>query len=440
MSSDLSPLVADDGELRLARRVASYVYGRREVTWPEGVDDPEDDLPDEREFGWVAKLPGPEPGLSERRFVRGDVKIDAVEQVSNVEQVLDDAASRAGGDVFFESMIEGRGLGRLVPGRDFDEGDLVDVRFWGRVLPDQLVTAVEWHDGVPSVKLGGQALSDVDDLGRARAETLRLIRRERAERQGDVEQARSAASAAQSTADAARSEVAAVRESLAGEQAGEPDLLAQLVAVNDELQRLGQNPQPSLMLAFVSLSTALWEAQQEIDAVQTAAITENEARIGEIAALTDELVKTQQELVARRIPVLSDGNDGQHFSRSGTTVTARGEWIGDVQVLEDGVGPRAVRIPNPEGGRTISLTNAGSWVTLLALVSQGVMRRFVRGLSTSFPSASVSWGYVAGSPSFTASTTGAHTIRAKVEWERAIHLATYGLRIVVVGVVVKTIE
>ena len=438
--SDLAPLVADDGELRLARRVASYVYGRREVTWPEDVDDPEDDLPDEREFGWVAKLPGPEPGLSERRFVRGDVQIDAVEQVSNVEQVLDDAASRAGGDVFFESMIEGRGLGRLVPGRDFDEGDLVDVRFWGRVLPDQLVTAVEWHDGVPSVKLGGQALSDVDDLGRARAETLRLIRRERSEREGDVAKVSAAASAAQSTADAARSEVTAVRESLAGEQAGEPDLLAQLVAVNDELQRLGQNPQPSLMLAFVALSTALWEAQQEIDAVQTAAITENEARIGEIAALTDELVKTQQELVARRIPVLSDGNDGQHFSRSGTTVTARGEWIGDVQVLEDGVGPRAVRIPNPEGGRTISLTNAGSWVTLLALVSQGVMRRFVRGLSTSFPSASVSWGYVAGSPSFTASTTGAHTIRAKVEWERAIHLATYGLRIVVGGVVVKTIE
>lgn len=440
MSSDLSPLVADDGELRLARRVASYVYGRREVTWPEDVDDPEDDLPDEREFGWVAKLPGPEPGLSERRFVRGDVQIDAVEQVSEVEQVLDDAASRAGGDVFFESMIEGRGLGRLVPGRDFDEGDLVDVRFWGRVLPDQLVTAVEWHDGVPSVKLGGQALSDVDDLGRARAETLRLIRRERSEREGDVAKVSAAASAAQSTADTARGEVQAVRDSLAGQDAGEPDLLAQLVAVNDELQRLGQDAQPSLMLAFVALSTALWQAQQNIDAVQSAAIAENEARISEIAALTDELVKTQQELVARRIPVLSDGNDGQHFSRNGTTVTAKGTWAGDVQVLEDGVGPRAVRIPNPEGGRTISLTHAGSWVTLLALISQGVMRRFIGRLSRSSPTAPQQWGTVPGSPVFTAGSTIAHTVRATIEWERAVYLADYGLRVLVGGRVVKTIQ
>ncbi|WP_257202941.1 spherulation-specific family 4 protein [Corynebacterium cystitidis] len=186
MFSDLPPLIALDGELRLARRAAAYVFGRREVFWPDGVDDPEDDLPDGREFGWVAKLDGPEPGLSERRFVRGDVKIDAENQVSDVEQVLDDAGMRAGGDVFFEALIEGAGLGRLRPGVDFGEGDLVDVRFWGRILPDQLVTAIEWHGDEPAVKLGGQVISDVGDLDRARGETLRLIQRERAERVGEV--------------------------------------------------------------------------------------------------------------------------------------------------------------------------------------------------------------------------------------------------------------
>ena len=385
MVSDLSPLVADDGELRLARRVASYVYGRREVTWPEGVDDPEDDLPDEREFGWVAKLPGPEPGLSERRFVRGDVQIDAVEQVSNVEQVLDDAASRAGGDVFFESMIEGRGLGRLVPGRDFDEGDLVDVRFWGRVLPDQLVTAVEWHDGVPSVKIGGQLTSDTGELARARAETIRLIGRERREREGDVAEVRSAASSAQSTANTARDEVAAVRDTLAGEQAGEPDLLAQLVAVNDELQRLGQDPQPSLMLAFVAMSTALWTEQRRIDALQDSLIRELQESVAAAKQESAESAKRRAETVLASaagsshpdFPVMNAGAvwslGGSLSAGDAVRVTrwARGE-NGDLlnpsswQAIMSGTGP----VPGTSG------LDGGAFIEVARMSTPLVVRRF----------------------------------------------------------------
>lgn len=182
----LPPLVADGGELRLARRVASFVYGRREVEWPEDVDDPEELLPDGREFGWVAKLEDSEPGLSERRFVRADVKINAAEGYSDVEQALDDSALRAGGDVYFESVIEEDGLGLLVPGVDFRQGDLVDVRFWGRILKDQLVTSIDWVDGKPSVALGGQSIRDTGELARARAEMVRLINGERADRVDDV--------------------------------------------------------------------------------------------------------------------------------------------------------------------------------------------------------------------------------------------------------------
>lgn len=186
MVSNLPPLVADGGELRLARRVASFVYGRREVEWPEDVDDPEELLPDGREFGWVAKLGDSEPGLSERRFVRADVKINAAEGYSDVEQVLDDSALRAGGEVYFESVIEEDGLGLLIPGVDFRQGDLVDVRFWGRILKDQLVTSIDWVDGKPSVALGGQSIRDTGELARARAEMVRLINGERADRVDDV--------------------------------------------------------------------------------------------------------------------------------------------------------------------------------------------------------------------------------------------------------------
>lgn len=449
------PVVADGGELTVLRSLASFAYGAWSVEWPDTVpEENQPTLPDDREFGFASRL-REEPGRMGRMFVRSDVSISAAEHTpggevvaysgrSDVEQVLDEAAERTDGDVFFEQDVGPEGLGGLIPFVDFNVGDPWRLAIFGKLV-DTVVARIEATSQVGDsqgwrVGFGAELLGDSDARERAIRDLKGDIAQERRERTKDVATVSAAASSAQSTADTARDEVAVVRDTLAGEQSGEPDLVSQLVAVNEELQRLGAESQPSLMLAFVELSTKLWEAQQEIDAVQTTAIADNEARIGELETLTDELVKTQQELVARRIPVLSDGNDGQYFSREGATVTARDEWSGDVQVLEDDVGPRAVRIPTLEGGRTISLENADSWVTLLALVSQGVMRRFVGGLSTSLPLASVSWGYVAGSPSFTASMTGEHTIRAKVEWERAIYFATYGLRIVVGGSVVKTIE
>ncbi|WP_288833661.1 hypothetical protein [uncultured Corynebacterium sp.] len=389
MSRNLPPLVADEGELRLARRAASYVYGRREVTWPEDMEDPEDSLPDEREFGWVAKLPGPEPGLSERRFVRGDVKIDAVEQVSDVEQVLDDAARRAGGDVFFETLIEGRGLGRLVPGRDFDEGDLVDVRFWGRILPDQLVTAVEWHDGVPSVKLGGQALSDVGDLARARAETVRLIGRERRERVGDVGRVSAQASAAQSTASAAQAGVLEVRETLAGERSESADLVSQLAAVNTQLQALGQAPQPSLMLSFVALSTALWEEQRRIDAIQDQLIRETQESVAAAKQEAAESAKRRAETILASVagsshpdfPVQASGGTWSlGGSLSAGDVVRVTRWVrGDDGALSGGVSSQAIM---PSAGPVPGTSGLGTdaFVEVLRMSTPLVVRRFSASL------------------------------------------------------------
>lgn len=266
----LPPLVADGGELRLARRVASFVYGQREVVWPEDVDDPEELLPDGREFGWVAKLDDSEPGLSERRFVRADVKINAAEGYSDVEQVLDDSAIRAGGEVYFESVIEGSGLGLLIPGVNFRQGDLVDVRFWGRILKDQLVTSIDWSDGKPSVALGGQSIRDFDELSRARSEMVRLINGERAERVDDVGKVNKKADSAQSTANIAVGETAELREALAGEGATTEDLQAQLEALNQQLQEQGESTEENLPLiqAYISANTARWELQQQVDEMQ----------------------------------------------------------------------------------------------------------------------------------------------------------------------------
>lgn len=184
MPSDVAPLVVEKGVIRLVRKMAAFAYGKRDVTWPEDYEGPEKQLQDDRVFGYVAALPGGERlGLSARRFVRADVQIDAVDKWSNVERVLDDAAARTGGEVFVESLITGRGLGRQVPGVDFRVGDRVPARVAGRVLPGQLVTAVEWHDGEPAGKLGGQEWQNAQARQDRNDGVLRQIANERRQRE-----------------------------------------------------------------------------------------------------------------------------------------------------------------------------------------------------------------------------------------------------------------
>ena len=374
MVSNLPPLVADGGELRLARRVAALVYGRREVAWPQDVADPEDDLPDGREFGWVAKLDGPEPGLSERRFVRADVSIDAVEKISDVEHVLDDTALRAGGDVYFESLIEGKGLGLLKPGVDFDEGDLVDVRFWGRILKDQLVTSIDWDGDDPSVKLGGQSIRDTDSLARARAESLRLIRRERAERKDDVRAVDSKATQAKDTAESATG-------ALAGPGASPDDVtqgmseLAQQMQTNDEQAPVG------LIDAYMQANDERWRMQVEINEATDAALIAHGAAI----EANEKAIKSLMRGVAGFMHVPTDAgswsDDRIEVTRSGGTVavTALDRWRGTVAFSgshtgQDGVVTPVIRgstVPY-SGGREYSFPSSGQSIVHY-LVNPGVV-------------------------------------------------------------------
>ena len=445
MPADVAPLVADGGNIRLVRRVAAYAYGSREVTWPDDAEDPQGELPDGREFGWVAQLAGPRPGLSGRRFVRADAVIDAVEGVSNTEQLLDDAAERTGGDVHFETLISGRGLAGQVPGVDFALGDRVPARFWGRVLPGQLVTEVGWEEDGPYVKLGGQMLRDLDALARARAELTRTIRKEREETAGAVESVRSYADSAVSRERTERvADVNQVREVLGGARADERSLVSQLAAVQAQITGMvddGETPPPAgLLNAYLWMNTRLWQQQQEVNAAQEARDADYQEQLGQIMAVMDEQSATIERLQAQSVSVspmmiLAEGPD---WRRDGTTWVALGDWTGSVRITEqppnEGVRVRSWSVPDSNGSR--AFYSPAGWF------QSGDYQKHPGTQTTR----KLTWGYirdtVAGQWRTLTTATIGNTSEVFVDataWLDAAHRgATYRLAIVIDGTTRKT--
>ena len=212
------PIVADGGEMTVLRSLASDVYGKYDVAWPDNV--PEEirpKLPDDRAFGYASRL-GEDRGRMGRRFIRTDISVQAAEYgpngmlpytgYSDVEATLDAAAKKTSGDVFFGREFTREHLGSLEPWVDFKVGDKIPVEIWGKLLEPTVVSieAVTDHGAVIDwrVRAGDTLLKDDD----ARERTLRDLERDMAqeirERQGDVAKVRQTANAAKSTADDAK--------------------------------------------------------------------------------------------------------------------------------------------------------------------------------------------------------------------------------------------
>lgn len=186
MAANCAPLLADGGSMRIVSRMAAYTWGTYGNTWPEGFDAPEPSG-DDRDLGFITKLPGRTPGKFGRMFVRADAHVDAVQKRSDVEDILDAAAKRTSGEVYFEREIGPEGHGRMVPYVDFDINDFVPVRVWGRVLPDNLV--VEINSVIESGRvvgynthIGGQKWWDLEALRTENREVDKVIGAERRER------------------------------------------------------------------------------------------------------------------------------------------------------------------------------------------------------------------------------------------------------------------
>lgn len=273
------PLVADGGEVTVLRDLAAFSYGSWSVDWPESVpEEQRPELPDDRDFGYALKLKEP-PGRMGRRFVRANVSITAQDfdnegqpvpfsGESDVEQVLEEAAERVDGDVFFEREITRAGLGALVPRVDFDVDDVVPVLIWGKTIMSP-VTSIEDVAEAGAVvdyrvHVGGQLLRDDAARERANREVERTIAQERRERVESVAKERKARKQAiNAESSARRADVESVRGVLTGGGEHQQDLLASLEGLNRQLRRNGEEPAPGLIPAYLQMNTQLWRVQQE---------------------------------------------------------------------------------------------------------------------------------------------------------------------------------
>lgn len=371
------PLVADGGEVTVLRDLAAFSYGSWSVDWPESVpEEQRPELPDDRDFGYALKLKEP-PGRMGRRFVRANVSITAQDfdnegqpvpfsGESDVEQVLEEAAERVDGDVFFEREITRAGLGALVPRVDFDVDDVVPVIIWGKTILSP-VTSIEDVAEAGAVvdyrvHVGGQLLRDDAARERANREVERTIAQERRERVESVAKERKARKAAVSAESSARrADVESVRGVLTGGGESQASLLASLEGLNKQLRRNGEEPAPGLIPAYLQMNTQLWRVQQETNEAlrrsdealkkgqeaNTNLIETNRRRQQEIQANQSRLEDQSRRLnnviadVQRRQPQFIAFSSGGGISSLGAISISRGNivfsksgsWSGNVAIF-----------------------------------------------------------------------------------------------------------
>lgn len=474
------PLVADGGEVTVLRDLAAFSYGSWAVEWPESVpEEQRPELPDDRDFGYALKLKEP-PGRMGRRFVRANVSITAQDfdnegqpmpfsGESDVEQVLEEAAERVDGDVFFEREITRAGLGALVPRVDFDVDDVVPVLIWGKTILSP-VTSIEDVAEAGAVvdyrvHVGGQLLRDDAARERANREVERTIAQERRERVESVAKERKAR----------KSDVGSVREVLTGAGGSDSDLLASLVGMNRQLQATDSDPQPGLIPAYIELNTKLWETQKKVNdaleagqranrdliEVQQAVSEANREALREIEQtnkardlLVDRL--QQQELQSRsqriRFFSLADGSN-EHwdvtqqdaiFGADSYSLSAKGDWVGSAvgmhtytkrnsisgttnsgYINETVTKPLSLTVS--AGNRTVSI--GGSSGIVWYRVDAGRVRT-VRLERTNFLPEHNQWVQV---DAFNVLNAGRYTLQTRVVWAAVHRGANYDFRVRVDG-------
>lgn len=447
----IPPLLADGGDMTIMRHVASHAYGTLTVTYPDGVDAPEDN---DLNQAYSYQLRDEDTPPFGRAFIRADLDIDAENNTSTVEEILDDVTTRTVGEALFQTDITRAGLGRLELGVDFNVGDLVPVRRWGRILDNQLITAADdlSSPGDPfgcRVHVGGQLIREPSALAKGNRDVARQIAQERKERLAQVKAVDKKAEDAKSTAETAQGTADGV----------EQDLHSTHVEPVEEgwypAEEGWQGATETLNKNFLDFVSFQQDTNQRI-----------QERVDEHERLIKQLQEAKTRALASTTRIVAGGpgttldHDGEFIrlviNSRDLTVEALGHWSGDIILTavrgRTDTGDYATgeipspyqlqwRIPHPDYSRervfTIPTTGPYTeWISamVIAQIRPGTMIEELVPLSKLLPDRDT-WDTVA---SFTTLTTGEHTIIAVVEWDKTTWQDTYGMHILANGNLLAT--
>ncbi|MGC2865981.1 hypothetical protein ACMG4H_14120 [Corynebacterium glutamicum] len=219
---DLPPLIANDGELAVVYQTAACTWGSYSASYPDGIEPEEFEAG--RSLGYVGDLDEPAVDKGSRTWIRADVSVDAsfrdaprdldgqgltfhpdnpfvlVEEgstemffvgTSTIPQVFDSAQTRTSGEIFVESIIGPEGMGHLVPGVDYVEGDIVPVLMGSSKIVDLPVAEVSFVSrlGEPvryETKVGSALTGDAVALAQWNSELHALVAQETAKIQEEL--------------------------------------------------------------------------------------------------------------------------------------------------------------------------------------------------------------------------------------------------------------
>lgn len=436
------PMVADGGEITIMRRSANYVYGSWRVSLPEGE---EFAAIEEGEAAGYLHYPRNNPtGRFDLAFVRMDASIDiksiapdgATSGDSDVELQMLAGQKRSEGRALIERDITTRGLGRLRPGVDFTTGDIWPVKIWGQVI-DLPVTSLDWSTGEAgragwAVRVGGQLISDAEQLRSLNDQISEQIARERQERlahqaqqnneniklaQQTAEAAKTAAEAAQQAADVAISNSETV---IKAQQAAD--------VARQGLQAAAEAAQQAADVAIANSETVI--RAQEAEAV---------AREGLQTALESQ----QKSAALSQWRLLTDTDD--YWTVAGGYATAKGDWVGrvigisttratyDLSLSTDNYTDTGdvtidkpwflnMSVPTPSGTRRY-----GHCPVMLYQVDVGTQREWEDYKENRAPLVANKWAVVCGK--FTAPTSGEYVLSFRVGWDACTYTDSYGIRV-----------
>lgn len=358
----IPPLIADGGDMTVMRFVASHAFGKISVTLPEGVEAEDSDL----DQAYSYKLRGGEVSPFGRRFIRADLDIDAENNVSTVEEVLDDVTNRTAGEALFQQDFTRAALGRLELGVDFNVGDLVPVRRWGRILENQLVTAAD-DLSTPDdpfgvrVHVGGQLIREPAPLAQRNRDIAREIAQERKERLAQVKAVDAKASDAKSTADDAQNRSKKINLSLTG---GEDKLVEEAVAertgVVGEIAKTADEADALSKLMDLDLNEAVQTVAEGLD------IEVPEGKENRMVFSIAQLLALAIQANSRAIKAETDARN--LLEREATRMV----WADREKAVENA----DIRLSNPKMSRFTNIVALGTWTGVIVLHTVTRMQEF----------------------------------------------------------------